>query len=418
MAADTMPSVKRRLAQLGGTTEPGDCAAAVALMARPGSLVEGPATERFERDFAARAGVRHARSFATGRVSLLAILRALEVGDGDEVLVQAPTHIVVPNAINRAGARPVFVDCLPHNWNIDPAVAERAVTPRTKALVLQHSYGIPADLDAVRELCERHDIALIEDCVHALGATWDGRPVGSFGRASFFSTEDTKMISTTMGGMVVTDDAELAQRVDAEHARFDPPARRQVARYLFKLVLFHVLTTPEIHRYARPVHDRLGGRGPLPATTDDELRGEWPAEIEQRFSAAQAELGLRQLHRLDENLAHRRRVAARYDELLGARGFTPPRVPVAADPSWCRYPVLVADRAQADRATRDAVALGTWFSSIVQEGFSWEAGGYEPGTGPPAERAVRHLANIPTHPRVRDDDVERIAAALPPPPSW
>jgi dTDP-4-amino-4,6-dideoxygalactose transaminase len=103
---------------------------------------------------------------------------------------------------------------------------------------------------------------------------------------------------------------------------------------------------------------------------------------------------------------------------LSRRGFTVPRVPAAAAPSWCRYPVLVPDRAAADRATRDAVALGTWFSSIVQEGASWEAGGYTPGTCPTAERAVPHLANIPTHPRVRDDDVERIAAALPAPPRW
>lgn len=410
--------MRRKHALIGGTTTAGDCLTALRLLTRPDALVDGEATARWERAFAGRAGVRHARSFATGRVSLLAILRALGVGAGDEVLVQAPTHIVVANAIVRSGARAVFVDCLPHNWNIDPLAAARSVTPRTKALVLQHSYGIPADLDCIREITERHRIALVEDCVHALGATWDGRPVGSFGRAAFFSTEDTKMISTTMGGMAVTDDAEIAAGIDAEHARYDPPLRRQVARHLLKLVMFHVLTTPEVHRFVRPVHDALGDRGPMPATTDDELRGQWPAGIEQRFSAAQAELGMRQLDWLDENVAHRRRVAARYQELLGARGFPLVGHPEAASPSWCRYPVLVPDRATADRATRHAVSLGTWFSSVVQEGASWEAGGYEPGTCPQAERAVEHLANLPTNPRVREDDIERIVAALPGPPAW
>src|SRR5207248_6324325 len=109
------------------------------------------------------------------------------------------------NAIRYTGAKPVYVDCQLNTYNMDLKEAEQRITSRTRALVLQHTFGIPVDLDAALDLTRRYKLDLIEDCVHALGATYDGRQVGSFGRAAFFSTEETKTISTTMGGMAVTD---------------------------------------------------------------------------------------------------------------------------------------------------------------------------------------------------------------------
>ena len=408
--------MRRKLSLLGGTTSAGDVAAALGALLRPRTLIDGPALGAYERAFAQRVGVRHARSFNTARVGLLAILEALGVGEGDEVLIQAPTHIVVANAITRSGATPVYVDCVPGNWNLDLEHAERQVTERTKVLLLQHTFGIPADLDAVTAFTERHGLALVEDCVHALGATWRGRPVGSFGRAGFFSTEETKMISTTMGGVVVTDDEALAKRIDVFHARCAPPSRWLTVRYLVKLIAYHLLTVPAVHRFSRAAYERLGRRQPLPTpTTDSELRGRWPVGIEQRLAAAQALVGLRQLERLDENLAHRRETARRYAELLTPRGFAAPSWPPEAEPSWVRWPVVVADRAQAERATHPWVVLGTWFTSVLEEAVSPQDGRYTPGSCPQAERAATHLVNLPTHQRVRPDDAARIAAALPAP---
>ena len=168
---------------------------------------------------------------------------ALGIGPGDEVLLQAPTHIVVPNAIRYTGARPVYVDCLPDNWNIDLRGCRARITPRTK-VVVQHTFGIPADNGRGAAFAAEHGLVLIEDCVHALGATWRGRPVGTFGRAAFFSTEETKIISTTMGGMVVTDDDRARRRrsaFQASCARAAPVADR---RYLLKLMAYHLLTDP------------------------------------------------------------------------------------------------------------------------------------------------------------------------------
>ncbi|HEV2059276.1 MAG TPA: DegT/DnrJ/EryC1/StrS aminotransferase family protein [Solirubrobacteraceae bacterium] len=406
--------MKRKLSLLGGTTTAGDCRAAVGYLLRPRRLVTGPAIDAYEQAFARAVGVRHACSFASGRVGLYAILRALGIGPGADVLLQVPTHIVVPNAIRHAGARPAYVDCVSHNWNIDLEHAARQVTPHTRALVLQHTFGIPADMDAVLNFADEHGLVLIEDCVHALGATWRGRPVGSFGRAAFFSTEETKMISTTMGGMVVTDDEALNERIRTYQRTCSWPSPGLTRRYLVKLLAYHVLTEPHVHRVARAGYEALGEAQPLPQPTSaQELRGGWLPELEQRLSNAQSAIGLRQLRRLDANLDHRRAIADRYARLITDRGFAIATFPQEATPSWVRFPLTVPDRSAAVRATHPHVVLGTWFTSVLEEARTPGDGAYADGSCPKAEDAARHLVNLPTHGRVTEDDAVTLVAALP-----
>jgi perosamine synthetase len=390
----------------------GDCAEALRLLADPRGLVQGPELARYEREFAARIGVAHAVSFAHGRIGLYAILRGLGVGPGDEVLVPVPTHVVVANAVRYTGARPVFVDCLPDSWNVDLGAAEAHVTSRTRALILQHTFGVPADIEGALALGRRHDIPVVEDCVHALAARHRGRPVGSFGRAAFFSTEETKTISTTMGGMAVTDDAALATSLARMQARCAWPERRLVARYVLKLLGYHMLTQPRIHRYTREVYEALGRRNPLPAATSHaERRGERPAGYEQRLGNAQAVLGLRQLGRLDANIAHRRRIAEIYAEGLGDASTGPVLAEDGDEHAPVRFPFHVPDR----EAVASAIALfavpGRWFTSVLEEAQSPALVGYQDGSCPVAEDAARHLLNLPTHPRVKPSDARAIVAA-------
>jgi perosamine synthetase len=376
-------------------------------------MIRGPQLAEYERAFARRLGVGYAFSFSAGRVGFYGILQALGIGPGHEVMLQVPTHIVVANAIRYVGARPVYVDCRLDTYNIDLEHAERLLTPRTRALVLQHTFGIPADPDAALAFARRHGLELIEDCVHSLGARYDGREVGTFGRAAFFSTEETKTISTTMGGMVATDDSELARQLQTFQAACQWPSRWLTARYLAKLAVYQALTEPRVHRFARKAYDRIGERHPLPRpTTADERRGERPPGFEQRLANAQAELGLRQLRRLDANLAHRRAVAEAYRARLSGPAFRLPEAAENAQPAFVRYPVWVESRSAAMRALAPYAVPGTWFTSPLEEADSPAAGGYEAGTCPNAELAATHLINLPTHPRVNASDVEAIVSAL------
>jgi dTDP-4-amino-4,6-dideoxygalactose transaminase len=250
---------------------------AIRHLASPRGLVNGPALGSFERSFAAMVGAKHVVSFAAGRVGLYGILRSLGIGAGDEVLVPVPTHIVAANAVRYTGAQPVYVDCDLANYNIDLNLAEERVTPRTRALLIQHTFGIPVDMGKARALAERNGLHLIEDCVHALGATFDGQQVGTFGRAAFFSTEETKTISTTMGGLVTTDDDEIAARLQQFRQACQWPSAGQAASCLLKLVIYHGLTEPRAHVLTRAAYELGGRHHPLPRPTEAaELRASAP----------------------------------------------------------------------------------------------------------------------------------------------
>ncbi len=408
-----LPRPSRRLALLGGTTTLADCAIAAAYLARPRQLVHGPAIDSYESAFARRLGMGHAISFCAARVGLFGVLRALEVGPGDDVILQVPTHVVVLNAIRYCGARPVFVDCRRDTFNLDLDRAESAITPRTKAIVLQHTFGIPADPEQALALTDRHGIALIEDCVHAQGATHRGRPIGSFGRAAIFSTEETKIASTVMGGMVVTDDPTLAAQVRAFQATCAAPSPWLTARYLFKLISYHVMTEPHVHRFTRDVYEGFGRRSPLPRpTVNEELRGSKPRDYAQRFSNGQAAVGLQQLRQLEANVRHRRQLADVYRDALLQYGIPSLTVPPDSAPAYVRYPVWVEDRDAVLRATARYAVLGTWFTSVLEEAVSPETLGYVPGSCPIAEKTVKHLINLPTHQRVTPRDAQTLVEVI------
>jgi dTDP-4-amino-4,6-dideoxygalactose transaminase len=213
--------------------------------------------------------------------------------------------------------------------------------------------------------------------------------------------------------MVVTDDPQLAARIEAFQAGCAWPAVSLVARYLLKLALYHVLTEPRLHRYSRAAYELVGRRHPLPRpTTPQELRGLQPANYALRLSNAQAAVALRQLRRLGQNLAHRRDIAEEARTRLAEFGVTPPQPPAAAEPAFVRYPVWVRDRARAVRLASPHAVLGTWFTSVLEEAASPTRGGYQPGSCTRAEAAARHLVNLPTHPRVTRRDVAALVPAL------
>jgi perosamine synthetase len=405
--------IPRCVGPIGGTSTLADCLAAAAYIASPGKLIHGPAIAEYESAFARKIGVRYAFSFSAGRVGLYAVLHGLGTGPGDEVLVQVPTHVVVANAIRYTGARPVYVDCDLDTYNIDLHEAEKRITARTRVLVLQHTFGNPVDLDRAMELAARHHLDVVEDCVHALGSTYRGRTVGSIGRASFFSTEETKTISSTMGGMVATDDPGLAARIRSFQAGCSPPSAAQTVMYLLKFIAYHMFTEPHVHGATRTFYELAGRRHPLPrATSPEEMRGAHAANYRQLLSNAQAAIALRQLRRLDENLLHRRAVVHEYGRRLAELGYATPETAGGANPAFVRYPTWVADRTRALRASRPHALLGNWFTSVLEEAVSPADCGYEPGSCPRAEAAARHLINLPTNPRVTESDVEAIVSSL------
>ena len=180
---------------------------------RSGMVVQGPEVAGFEAEFGALVEGRHCVAVNSGTSALQLALMAMGVGPGDEVIVPSFSFAASANAVRLVGAEPVFVDIEPEHFNVHPAAVEAAVGPRTAAIMPVHLYGHPADMTAIEAIAQRHGLGVIEDAAQAHGATWAGRPVGSFGTTGCFSFYPTKNMHSLEGGMVTTGDAELARKV-------------------------------------------------------------------------------------------------------------------------------------------------------------------------------------------------------------
>ena len=250
----------------------------------------GPQVEEFEREFAGFVGVEFALAVANGTAALHLALLAAGVGPGDEVVLPSLNFVAAANSIAHTGATPVFCDIVgPDDLNLDPADLEAAVGPRTKAVVVLHYGGFPCDMQAVREIADRHDLLVIEDAAHAPGATWRGERCGALGLVGCFSFFSNKNMPVGEGGMVVTDDAELAEQL--------------------RLLRSHGMTTLT---WAR----RRGHA----SSYDVLLHG-----FNYRLDELRAAIGLVQLRRLPAENAGRAEIAARYREALhGKSGVSIP----------------------------------------------------------------------------------------------
>ena len=237
---------------------------------RSGNLSLGPMGPRFERAFADWLGVRHAVAVSSGTAGLHLGLVVAGVGPGDEVITSPFSFIASANCALHAGADPVFADIDPVSLNLDPAAVEAAITPRTRAIVAVHIFGMPCAIEELRAIADRHDLALIEDAAEAVGARRAGRRVGTHGNPAVFAFYPNKQITTGEGGLVTTDDDAVYEQLLSlrNQGRADSgtwlqhrqPGLKQWACFD---TAFHASLPPEAYTYALPAAWRQGGAAPL-----------------------------------------------------------------------------------------------------------------------------------------------------------
>src|SRR5436190_2000651 len=211
-----------------------------------GEFIQGPQIAEFERAFERRAGSGHAIAASYGRMAFYYILKVLDLPRGSEIVVPALTFWVVPELARVAGLKVVFADIDPSTFTLDPTAFERAITPATRAVVPTHLYGLPCDMDRIVRIAARHDIAVIEDCAHALGATFNGRPVGTIGDAGFFSFQTLKPLNCYGGGMALVKNADHAARVRALADQEPWPDQKRVENRLLVGRLQRIFTKPPV----------------------------------------------------------------------------------------------------------------------------------------------------------------------------
>ena len=348
----------------------------VADVLRSGWITTGPMAKEFEATLSGFFGGRTVRAYNSGTVTMEVALRMLGIGEGHEVITTPLSWVATANVVLTVGARPVFVDIDPFTRNLDAARIEAAVTPRTRAILPVHLAGLPCDLDAVYSIAQRHEVRVIEDAAQAIGSTWRGRRIGSFGDYASFSFHPNKNATSIEGGcLVLPDDADV---VLAEKLRLQGVVRSG-------------LDGMEV--------DVVGGKANL---TD-----------------VAARVGLGQMERLAEFNARRRMLAQRYFELFdqsgaAARGIELP-VRDFTDCNWHMFQIVLppqVTRAAFMQALKDrGIGTGVHYPAIhlfaLYRRLGWKEGDF-----PHAERVCRSIVSLPLFPAMTHADVERVVSAV------
>lgn len=324
----------------------------------------------FEEAFAKFCGVKHAIAANNGTTALHLALVALDLKPGDEVIIPTVTYIATANAVRYCGATPVLVDVCPETMNIDPTDVERKITPATRGIIPVHLYGHPADMDAVNQIASKYGLWVVEDAAEAHGAEVNGKIVGTLGTCATFSFFGNKIITTGEGGMITTDDDELAARLRLYRGQGMDPSRR----YWFPVVGFNY-----------------------------------------RMTNIQAAIGLAQMEGIETALADRERLAGWYDAALSElteQIVLPAQAPWAKQVYWM-YNIFLRDgnENRRDQVMRDLADMGietrpVFYPMHVLPPYR-EASSY-----PVADLWSQRGINLPTHQDLTKSDVERIARSL------
>lgn len=361
-----------------------DDIAAVVEVLRSDWLTTGPKVDEFEWAFAEFAGVREAVALSSGTAALHAAMFALGIGPGDDVIVPPMTFAATADAVVYQGGRPVFADVDPQTLLLDPQAVEACITSRTKAVVAVDYAGHPCDYDALREITDLYGLALVADACHALGGRYKGRAVGSLADLNTFSFHPVKQITTAEGGMVTTNDVQLAGRMRMFRNHGIDVDHRERAR-----------------------------------------RGAWFYGIAElgfnyRLSDVQCALGLSQLHKLERWVARRQAIAARYDAALAdVPGVSPLLVRPEVSHAYHLYVVRLAPGCLGrtrdevlETLHRAGIGVNVHYIPVHLHPLYRRRLGTRPGMCPHAERASDEILSLPIFPKMSEADVVNVIDAL------
>ncbi|MFH1897602.1 MAG: DegT/DnrJ/EryC1/StrS family aminotransferase [Candidatus Desantisbacteria bacterium] len=372
--------------------------------------------KKYEDRYKKYLNVSYASSFWKGRVALYAILKAMGIGEGDEVLVEGFTCVVVPNAVIFAGAKPVYVAPDPKTYNMDINQIEPKITHKTKAIIAQHTFGLPADMDSILGIAKKHNLRVIEDCAPAMGATYKGQKVGTFGDAAFFSTQWSKAISTGLGGVAVTNDSETGKAIEYFKKNCVYPSNREMATLFTQLKLYQLMYNPTLHWFGIKTHRLLSKLGLfIPSSTNEDLLSpRKPKGYEKLFTNFQAKIGLKEFEKLDKYNEHRRYIAGLYDKYLAENALPVAYVAKSEEHIYLRYPLLVKDKNALLKAAQfQNIEIGDWFVSVLHPlNAPLDTACYRDGDCHVGEEIARHLINLPTHSNMNEGKVLKIVDFL------
>jgi len=402
---------------LSPNTEKDDIFLALKLLFQPWrykselSELRSPIVE-LEEEFKKYLGVKYAISFNSGRSSLLAILKCLDLTEkSDEVLLQVFTCNAAVNPIIWANLKPVFVDCNEKTFNIDIEDLKRKITPKSRVVIVQHTFGLPAEIDEILEICRQNNLILIEDCAHSLGAEYYGKKIGTFGKAAFFSFSRDKVISSVYGGMAVTNDENLAKKIKEFQGKIGYPSYFWTFQQLLHPILMNFLILPTyqilgkyllvlfqwFHVLSRAIHWK-------------EKKGLRPGYFPKTLPNALAALALNQFKKLEKFNNHRKEIADFYFQNLKNTSFDLPE----KEGIFLRFTIKHQQAHEIiKKAWQKNLLIGDWYDKVIApHDTKLEKMHYQTGSCPKAEKLAKITLNLPTHINISEKEAQKIVDFL------
>ncbi len=352
------------------------------------------AVRKYETDFARWNGSEYAFSFMAGRAALSACIHALGLVPGDEVILPGYTCVAVPNAFHFSGVRPVYCDIELDTYGLDASLIERVITPRTRAILLHHLYGLVCrDYEEILSIAHKNGLRVIEDCAHATGAKYKGVNIGNRGDVAFYSSEHSKVFNTNQGGIAVTNNPRFGDKLREFYDSAAYPDEPWIEKQLYNVLLDYWQHKHPKRWLLKDIAEILYGHKRLISTTKEEERGIRPGYYGRKMPGAIARIALNQLKKIDAYNEIRRTTARRWDAWSERRGYKKPVVIPDSVPVYLRYPLMVTEGEKQDtsRISKElGVAVGVWFVSNIHP---------VPGATiegcPHADQAVRQCINLP-----------------------
>lgn len=405
----------RLVTSLSPNVERDDLRLTMSLLWQPWKWKKGHAADDLEH---AIGQFFHAQAvtFESGRTALTAAIQALNLPDGSGIILQAFTCVAVPNSIRWANCVPVYADIDPTTFTIETTNLEKCITPNVRAILIQHTFGIPANLDTLLELARKHKLFVIEDCAHSFGSRWNGQLLGTFGDVSIFSFGRDKSLSSVFGGIALTRTSSLASRLRSQQAKALFPTTAWIAQQLLHpLVLAISLKTYDLFSLGKILLE-IAKRLHLisKAVEPQERQGKRPRWTGHRFPNALATLALHQWKKRERFDTHRRTVTQIYERELAHPNIIHPHWTEEAEPALLRYPIRTTRRDQVLKTAAAArILLGDWYTTpLAPEGTDEQAAGYNHLQTPMAMTLAKDTLNLPTHINISELEAKKICTLI------
>lgn len=356
--------------------------------------------------------VQYAYTFDSGRSALLYALKALEVSPEDEVLVQGYTCMVVVNSISQSGAKPIFVDC-ENDLNMSVDDLEKKISAKSKVLIIQHTFGLPANIEKLLVIAKKNNLLVIEDCAHSFGASLNGKKLGTFADIGMLSFGADKVVSSVRGGALITDNQVLGEKILELQAQLPKPKVFRTLQHIMHLPVFYLgkkFYHVQFGKILLFVCQKIGITNKV--IYDQEKRGEFVNFYPSKFANSLAEILLGQIEEVDEINNHRKEIADFYIKNIKNEKFELIWSEKQFDAGciFLRYPIIVENPQQLlSFAKTRGVILGNWYDAVVAPAdVDFEKTKYVVGSCPNAERLASRSVNLPTDRNISLEDAKQM----------